>query len=193
MISIWLCRNFRQGCKLSQSKNYRSYISNKKNDVERCRGFCNWRILLSIPASYPYLETITKIFLADIGLHSLKLEDIYSRQPIRRPSICLNTNEAFLGSKQLSSFLFRKVNLEQICIYRKRIHVAEYRKNTTTKTSAITCYIRSFLTAQYLPTGYSFQIQMEIMLIKIEERVKELITRTEKKLSRHHKFFSYEC
>ena len=83
------------------------------------------KTLLSSPASYPYLENITKTFLASTGLPSWKQEDLFSREPIRRLAICLNTNEAFLGSKQLNLFHFRKSNLEQICIYRNGLPVAD--------------------------------------------------------------------
>ena len=82
------------------------------------------KTLLSSPASYPYLETITKTLLASTGLQSWK-QDVFSREPIRRLAICLNTNEAFLGSKQLNPFHFRKFNLEQICIYRNGLPVAD--------------------------------------------------------------------
>ena len=81
--------------------------------------------LLSSPASYPYLETITKTFLASTGFQSWTQEDVFSREPIRRPAICLNTKEAFLGSKQRNPFHFRKFNLEQICIYRNGLPVAD--------------------------------------------------------------------
>ena len=87
--------------------------------------------LLSSPASYPYLETITKTFLASTGLQSWKQEEFFSREPIRRLAICLNKIEAFLGSKQLNPFHFRKFNREQICIYRNGLPVAESPINTT--------------------------------------------------------------
>ena len=45
------------------------------------------KTLLSSPASYPYLETITKTFLASTGLQSWKQEDVFSREPIRRLAI----------------------------------------------------------------------------------------------------------
>ena len=80
--------------------------------------------------SYSYLETITKTFLASTGLQSWKQEDVFSREPIRRLAICLNKNEAFLGSKQLNPFHFRKFNLEQICIYRNGLPVADSPINT---------------------------------------------------------------
>ena len=67
------------------------------------------KTLLTSPAPYLYLETITKTFLASTGLQSWKQEVVFSREPIRRLAICLNTNEAFLGSKQLNLFTF--VNL----------------------------------------------------------------------------------
>ena len=74
------------------------------------------KTLLPSPASYPNLETNTKTFLASAGLQSWKQEDVFGREPIRRLAICLNTNEAFLGSKLLSPFHYRKFILEQICI-----------------------------------------------------------------------------
>ena len=72
------------------------------------------KTLLSSPAFYPYFETITKTFLASAGLHSWKQEDIFSREPIRRFAICLNTNKVFLGNNRLNPFLYRKSGLEQI-------------------------------------------------------------------------------
>ena len=95
------------------------------------------KILLSSPASYPYLETITKTFLASTGLQSWKQENVFSRDPIRRLAICLNTNEAFLGRKQLNPFHFRKFNLEQICIYRNGLPVADSPINTTDEKTLI--------------------------------------------------------
>ena len=53
------------------------------------------KTLLTSPASYLYLETITKTFLASTGFQSWKQEDVFSREPIRRLAICLNINEAF--------------------------------------------------------------------------------------------------
>ena len=89
------------------------------------------KTLLSSPASYPYFETITKTFPASTGLQSWKQEDVFSREPIRCIAICLNTNEAFLGRKQLNPFHFRKFNLEQTCIYRNGLSVADSPINTT--------------------------------------------------------------
>ena len=86
--------------------------------------------LLSIPASYPYFETITKTFLASAGLHSWKKEDIFSREPIRRLAICLNTNEAFLGNNRLYPFHYRNFGLQQIYVYRNGLPVADSPKST---------------------------------------------------------------
>ena len=87
--------------------------------------------VLSSPASYPYLKTITKTILASTGLQSLKQENFFSKEPIRRLAICLNTNEAFLGIKQHNPFHFRKFSLEQICIYRNGLPLADSPINTT--------------------------------------------------------------
>ena len=83
------------------------------------------KTLLSSPAFYPYFETITKTFLASAGLHSWKQQDIFSREPIRRLPICLNTNEAFLGNNRLNPFHYRKFSLEQIYIYRNGLPLAD--------------------------------------------------------------------
>ena len=71
------------------------------------------KTLLSSPASYLYLETLTKTFLATTVLNSWKQEDIIAREPIRRLAICLNRNEAFLGNNRQNPFHFQKCNLEQ--------------------------------------------------------------------------------
>ena len=80
---------------------------------------------MSSPASYPYLETLRKTFLASTGLHSWKQEDIFAREPTRRLAICLNTNEAFLGNNRQNPFHFRIFNLEQIYVYRNGLPVAD--------------------------------------------------------------------
>ena len=83
------------------------------------------KILLTSPALYPYLETLTKTFLASTGLHSWKQEDIFAREPIRRVAICLDTYEAFLGNNRQNPFNFHKFDLEQIYIYRNGLPVAD--------------------------------------------------------------------
>ena len=111
--------------------------------------------LRSIPASYPYLETISKPCLATTGLLSLKQGDVFSRQPIRRPTICLNTNAAFLWSKQLSTFHFRTVNLEQICIYQKRIPVPDNPINTTDEKRL---YFKTMSGLAYFDNGHGINL-----------------------------------
>ena len=71
-----------------------------------------------------YLETITKTSLDST-------EKVFSREPIRHLAICLNTNEAFLASKQLNPFHFRKFNLELVCFYRNGLPVADSHIKTT--------------------------------------------------------------
>ena len=53
------------------------------------------KTLLSSPASYPYLETITKTFLASTGLQICKQEDVFSREPIRRQLYALTQMKRF--------------------------------------------------------------------------------------------------
>ena len=90
------------------------------------------KTLLNSPASYPYFETLTKTLLASAAVvHSWKQEDIFSWEPIRRLAICLNTNEAFLGDNIRNPFHFRKFDLEQICIYRNGLPIADSPISTT--------------------------------------------------------------
>ena len=81
--------------------------------------------LLTSQASYPYLESLTKTFLASTGLHSWKQEDVFASEPIRRLAICLKTNEAFLGNNRQNPFNFRKFDLERIYIYRNGLPVTD--------------------------------------------------------------------
>ena len=101
------------------------------------------------------METITKTFLASTGLQSWKQEDVCSREPIRRLAICLNTNEAFLGSKQLNPVHFRKFNLEQICIYRNGLPVADSPINTA---DAKRLYFNTMSDLAYIDNGHGIRL-----------------------------------
>ena len=109
----------------------------------------------SSPASYPYLETITKTFLASTGLEIWKQEDVFSREPIPRLAICFNTNEAFLGSKQLNPFHVRKFNLEQICINRNGFPVADSPMNTTDENRL---YFNTMSDLAYIDNGHGIKL-----------------------------------
>ena len=113
------------------------------------------KILLSSPASYPYLETIIKTFLASTGLQCWRQEDVFCREPIRRLAICLNTNEAFLGSKQLNLFHFCKFNLEQIFIYRNGLPVADSPKKTTNEKHL---YFNTMSDLAYIDNGHGIKL-----------------------------------
>ena len=113
------------------------------------------KTLLLSSASYPYLETLTKTFLASTGLQSCKQEDVFSREPIRRLAICLNTNEAFLGSKQLNPFHFRKLNLEQICIYQNELPVADSPINTA---DVKRLYFNAISDLAYIDNGHGISL-----------------------------------
>ena len=83
------------------------------------------KTLLTSLACYPYLETLTKTFLASTGLHSWKQEDVFAREPIRRLALCLNSNEAFLGNNRQNPFHFRKFDLEKIYVYWNGVPVVD--------------------------------------------------------------------
>ena len=101
------------------------------------------------------MENITKIFLASTGLQSRKQEDVFSREPIPRLAICLSRNEAFLGSKQLNPFHFRKFNLEQICIYRNRLPIADSPINTA---DVKRLYFNTMSDLAYIDNGHGISL-----------------------------------
>ena len=114
------------------------------------------KTLLSSPASYPYLETITKTFLAFAGLQSWKQEDVSGRELIRTLAICLNTNEAFLESKLLNPFNYRKFNLEQICIYRNGSPVADSSISTDDSKRV---YFKTMSDLAYIDNGHGISLE----------------------------------
>ena len=114
------------------------------------------KTLLSSPASYPYLETITETFLASAGLQSWKQEDVFGREPTRRLAICLNTNEALLGSKLLNPFHYRKFNLEQFCIYRNGLPVADSPISTDDSKRV---YFNTMSDLAYIDNGHGISLE----------------------------------
>ena len=101
------------------------------------------------------MEIITQTFLASTGLQSLKQEDLFSREHIRRLVICLNTNEAFLGSKQINLFQYRKFNLEQICIYQNALPIADGPINTT---DVKRLYFNTMSDLAYIDNGHGISL-----------------------------------
>ena len=114
------------------------------------------KTLLSSPASYPYLETITKTFLVSAGLQSWKQEDVFGREPIKRLAICLNKNEAFLGRKLLNPFYYRKFNLEQNCIYRNGLPVADSPISTDDSKRV---YFNTMSDLAYIDNGHGISLE----------------------------------
>ena len=101
------------------------------------------------------METIRKTCLAASGLHSWKQKDVFSREPIRGLAICPNTNEAFLASKQLNPFHFCKFNLEQICIYRNGLPVADSPINTA---DVKRLYFNTMSDLAYIDNGHGLKL-----------------------------------
>ena len=80
--------------------------------------------LTKMPAIYRYTEIIPKTFIMSNNSSSWNQEDIFNREPIRRFAIAMTTNAAFLGSKALNPFHFRKFDLTSITVYRNGYPIA---------------------------------------------------------------------
>ena len=126
-----------------------------QDDFERWRCFGYWKNIayqpgfLSIPWN-PY-----KNILASTGLHSWKQEDIFTREPIRRLALCLNTNEAFLGNNRQNPFHFQKIDLEQIYIYRIGMPVADSPISTNDDKRL---YFNTVLDLAYIDNGHGVSL-----------------------------------
>ena len=74
--------------------------------------------LTKTPALYRYTEIIPKTFLISFGVRTWSHEDVFSREPIRRFTIAMATNEVFLGAERVNPSRFRNFKLNSITVYR---------------------------------------------------------------------------
>ena len=81
------------------------------------------KTLLKSPAIYKYTEVIPKTFLIATGQRSWKHEDIFTKEPIRRMMIAMNTNAAFVGSNNTNPFHYQKFDLSEVVVYRNGIPI----------------------------------------------------------------------
>ena len=89
------------------------------------------KTLLKAPAMYKYTEVIPKTFLIGRGVRSWKQEDIFSKEPIRRFMIAMNTNAAFVGSNITNPFHYQKFGLSEISVYRNGLPIVSSPLSTT--------------------------------------------------------------
>lgn len=82
------------------------------------------RVLLSTPAMYSYTEVIPKTFIIPAGQNGWKHEDIFTKEPIRRIAIAMNTNTAVAGTNDQNPYYYQKFGLRSITIYRNGIPIA---------------------------------------------------------------------
>ena len=80
--------------------------------------------LTKTPVIYRNTEIMPKTFLVSTGSKSWNHEDIFNCEPIRRFSLAMTTNKAFLGSKADKPFHYQKFNLENITVYRNAYPIA---------------------------------------------------------------------
>ena len=91
------------------------------------------KTLLKTPAIYRYNEAINKTFLAKKVQQSWKLEDIFTKEPIRRIIVALCVGTAFNGTNTANPFHYQKFGLREITIYRKGFATARTPISTTDK------------------------------------------------------------
>ena len=62
------------------------------------------KTLLKSPAIYNYIEVLPRTFLATTGVQSLRQEDVFAKEPLRRMIVAMSTNEAYLGTNRSNPF-----------------------------------------------------------------------------------------
>ena len=76
------------------------------------------KTLLKTPAMYRYNEVITKTFPATAGQRSLKHEDVFTKEPIRRLIVALCRSNAFIRTNNINPYHYQKFDLSEITVYR---------------------------------------------------------------------------
>ncbi len=70
------------------------------------------------PALYSYIETVAKSFVTPDGVKTVRLENIFQNEPIRRFALAMNTNRAFSRARRGNPFNYQKFNLISINVSR---------------------------------------------------------------------------
>ena len=81
------------------------------------------KTLLKTPAVYRYNEVLPRTFLATRGVHSWRQEDVFSNEPVRRWTIAMSSNQAYIGSNRTTPFHYQKFGLSQFVIYRNGLPI----------------------------------------------------------------------
>lgn len=113
-------------------------------------------VLEKTPSIYRYNEVISKTFLAPAGGRSWKKEDIFSREPIRRMVIAMNTNQSFLGTNRTSPFHYRKFNLQQVVVSRNGLPIAGTPMSTVDDKRL---YFNSLNALAFIESGHGISLQ----------------------------------
>ena len=71
------------------------------------------------PVEYNYSENLAKTFIITARQNHFIQENIFNSAPIRRVSIAINTNSAFIGSFTENPFWYQQFDLRQIRILRR--------------------------------------------------------------------------
>ena len=76
----------------------------------------NKKTLLKTPVNYRYNEVTSKVFLATAGQRSWKQEDIFPKD-CSRLIVAMCCSDAFIATKTLNQFSYRKFGLNETIIY----------------------------------------------------------------------------
>ena len=137
------------------------------------------KVLLKSPARYKYTEVIPKTFVIPGGQQSWKYEDIFSKEPIRRMAIAMNTNTAFAGSNDTNPYHYQKFDLRSITIFRNGTPIVGTPLDTVDDKRL---YIQSLTALAFANSGHGINLAnfpnhfvMVFDLTSTEEASKEFI------------------
>ena len=66
------------------------------------------KTLLKTPAIYNYIEILPRTFLATTGLQSWQQEEVFAKEPVRRMTLAMSSNTAYLGTNRTNSLHYQK-------------------------------------------------------------------------------------
>ena len=76
------------------------------------------------PANYNFFEIVPKTYLATAGVESLRQEDVFAKEPVRRMTVAKSISEAYLGTSTTNPCHYQYFGLNEIILYRKDLLIS---------------------------------------------------------------------
>ena len=82
------------------------------------------KTLLKTPAMYIYIEVLPRTFLLQLVCKAGDKKTSFAQEPVRRMTLALSSNTAYLGTNWTNLFHHQKLQLNEIIVYRNGLPIA---------------------------------------------------------------------